>query len=242
VCIAAGVAFVVAVMLAVPTRVASAASCPSDNSVVTSHSYERNGQSVNTLDGLDQGDTVAVHFTIASGCSAQVSLAAYQARSSALPQHLSTSAEGTFTAGTHTLQVVLPDCAYQVDFARGPVLTSVGPAGSGNFYGSRLIGSGAGGTDVCVESTGASSASTTSTTAAVDAVTATTLATEVSPETQLAASSTTTLAATGASTSIAGATALPRTGPDGRGLLLIAGLAFAVGATFVVAGGRRSPR
>lgn len=61
-------------------------------------------------------DTASVSFTVAEGCELQLSLAAYTMSDStfkfdtASEQELSDSATGTFTAGTHELEVTLP-CA-----------------------------------------------------------------------------------------------------------------------------------
>jgi len=87
-----------------------------------------------------QGDTVTVTFTVPNGYYDQLSLVSYNAPESfynANDANLQTvfsyvtQVEGP---GTHTLSVTLPPNFYQVDFVCGTVITTLGPAGSNNFY------------------------------------------------------------------------------------------------------------
>lgn len=61
------------------------------------------------------------------------------------------TATATLAAGAHTLSVDVPNCFFQVDFVLGSPISTLGPAGSSNFYGAqgRLISAMNGGTTSC---------------------------------------------------------------------------------------------
>jgi len=113
-----------------------------DASAVTGITYSINGgASVSTMDGnVHAGDTVTVNFTVAAGKTVIVSLVSYEAPapfSSAenlQDQELFQSATGTFTGGTHSLTVKVPDCYFQLDFVGGLPINPFGPAGSDTLY------------------------------------------------------------------------------------------------------------
>jgi hypothetical protein len=113
------------------------------------------------------GDRVVASFTVPAHCSVEASLVSYQAPSSsydartASQQTVFDSQDRTFGAGNQSLSVAVPNCYFQVDFVRGPVIQHLGPAGSNNFYGAqgRLISSANGGSRSCAA--GASSGTTT---------------------------------------------------------------------------------
>jgi hypothetical protein len=125
---------------------------------IVKYSWTINGVSgFKSLAGnVKPGDTVTVNFTIAAGCEEKVySLASYTAPSATFSpstadqQVLFDSWSGKFGAGDHKMTVKIPGCFYQVDFVRGGVLEKLGPEGSKNFYGDRLIEADNGGAE-CV--------------------------------------------------------------------------------------------
>lgn len=108
------------------------------------------------LKSVQQGDKVKVHFTIAAGCKdIQLSLISYKATSATWNEETSHLQEifgrdtGYFDAGDHTMEVPVPGCYFQVDFVYGAILETLGPKGTNNFYGSRLIDHIEGGTTSC---------------------------------------------------------------------------------------------
>jgi hypothetical protein len=113
-----------------------------DASAVTGITYSINGGApVLTMDGnVHAGDTVTVNFTVAAGKTVTVSLVSYEAPapfSSAenlQDQELFQSDTGTFTGGTHSLTVKVPDCYFQLDFVGGLPIDPFGPAGSDILY------------------------------------------------------------------------------------------------------------
>lgn len=116
--------------------------CPTDATMLTSYHYVINGTTVvNDLTGnVHPGDTVEDFFTVAAGCDAKVlSLASYSTAPSVV---LSDSDTGTFGSGAGSLEVVVPSCAFEVDFVMGAVLPGAGSAA----YGSNLIDDDAAGT------------------------------------------------------------------------------------------------
>jgi hypothetical protein len=132
---------------------------------ISNVSYTINGTTtVSTLLGnVQQGDTVTANFTVKAGKTIELSLVAYKADapySSAENlqyQKIADLATGVFTAGPHSLTVVVPDCYFQVDFVIGKAIDPFGPAGSHILYGAqnRLISFANGGTEPCeCESTG----------------------------------------------------------------------------------------
>jgi hypothetical protein len=127
---------------------AEAVTCPSGMAQLTSHS---------AISGASQGGTASVNFTVAAGCNVQLSLVSYKAPSAAFSastadqQVIFDTATGTFAAGAHSLSVDMPNCLFQVDFIFGSPITTLGPAGSNNFYSAqgRLISGVNGGTTSC---------------------------------------------------------------------------------------------
>ena len=130
-----------------------------DRSAVSGITYTINGGApVATMDGnVHQGDTVTVHFTVAAGKTVTVSLVSYKA-----PEPFSTAENlqfqelfqadtGTFTGGTHSLTVEVPDCYFQLDFIGGLPIDPFGPAGSDTLYArqGRRIAFVNGGTEPC---------------------------------------------------------------------------------------------
>ncbi|MEA2639508.1 MAG: hypothetical protein QOF51_902, partial [Chloroflexota bacterium] len=154
--------------LAEPAPAAAYGTCPTDNTMITSYKYVINGTTtVYDLTGnTHAGDTVKVVFTLASGCSSQqVSLVSYKApgptfdANTANQQTVYQQQTGSFSAGVNNyLQVTIPSCYFQIDFVRGAVITTLGPAGSTNFYSAqnRLIDANNGGTGSCVTPTATS--------------------------------------------------------------------------------------
>ncbi len=104
--------------------------------------YKDNGCVIPGLRGnTHQGDTVSVTFTVPSTTPSEtLSLVAYSAPGSsfnasvASQQSIVSVQTGTFTPGTYTETVTLPNSYYQVDFVCGAPITQFGPAGSNIFY------------------------------------------------------------------------------------------------------------
>lgn len=97
---------------------------------------------------LEEGDRLRVRFQIAPGCEdVELSLASYEAPAATfeLPQTLFDSDTGVFDAGVHTLEIDVPDCFFQVDFVRGPVIEDLDE----ELYGDRKIDWENGGTHSC---------------------------------------------------------------------------------------------
>ncbi len=114
-----------------------------------------------SIAGASQGGTATANFTVAAGCTVQLSLVSYKApsasfsASTASQQVLFDSDTQTLTAGVHSLSVSVPNCFFQVDFVFGSPIATLGPAGSNNFYSAqgRLISGMNGGTTSCVVTT-----------------------------------------------------------------------------------------
>lgn len=103
-----------------------------------------------------------VSFTIANGCKdIQLSLVSYKApgpqysEQTADQQQLYDSKTGTYSSGSYTLAVNVPNCYYQIDFVYGTPIAHLGPAGTNNFYDKqgRLIAAKNGGTTSCSSTT-----------------------------------------------------------------------------------------
>ncbi len=115
-----------------------------------------------SIGGASQGGTATVSFTVAAGCNIQLSLVSYKApsatfsASTANQQVLFDSMTATLAAGAHSFSVNVPDCFFQVDFVFGSPMTTLGPAGSNNFYSAqgRLISGMNGGSTSCSAATG----------------------------------------------------------------------------------------
>jgi uncharacterized repeat protein (TIGR01451 family) len=140
--------------LAITTAAASGCSTRAPGTVT----YAVNGIQVSTLAGhVEQGDEASASFTVPAGCTLQLSLVAYTAPSGVfdgttiLQQRVYGARSGTFGPGRHSLSVRVPACFFQLDFVHGPVITTFGPPGSGNYYTNqgRLISSAMGGSTSC---------------------------------------------------------------------------------------------
>lgn len=136
-----------------------------DKTALTNISYAINGTTTVTdlLGNVQQGDTVTAHFTVKTGKTIELSLVSYKATApysdaeNLQHQKVFQVATGVFTAGTHALTVIVPDCYFQIDFIGGKVISPFGPAGSNILYGAqnRLISFDNGGTKPCdCETTG----------------------------------------------------------------------------------------
>ncbi len=88
-----------------------------------------------------QGDTVTVTFTVPSGMNDTLTLVSYEAPSSsftdsnAYEQTIYQQATGTFSPGTHTLTVKIPNCDYQIDFVCGQSINELEPNQNNDAYG-----------------------------------------------------------------------------------------------------------
>ncbi len=107
-----------------------------------------------------QGDTVQVKFYVTNAGST-FSLVSYTAPGSSFDPN--TASQQTIfdvavltnaTVGWHTLNVVIPNCNYQVDFVCGYPIDHFGPAGSNIFYSpqQRLFSADNGGSQQCAAS------------------------------------------------------------------------------------------
>jgi hypothetical protein len=139
-----------------PTNVSFKVTTPSGSS-----------QTVTTLSGnTQQGDTVTATFTVPAGMDDTLTLVSYTAPSStwsdanAYEQVIYQQATGTFTPGTHTLTVQIPNDDYQIDFFCGAAIGQLEPNQNNDAYGpdsadityhaeDRFISSDNGGTKVC---------------------------------------------------------------------------------------------
>ncbi len=87
-----------------------------------------------------QGETVTVTFTVPTGAPMTYTLVSYNApdpvfnASDASEQTEFQVATGTYSSGTHTLTVTIPNNYYQIDFVCGAAINQLGPAGSNIFY------------------------------------------------------------------------------------------------------------
>jgi hypothetical protein len=137
--------------------------CTPTNVCYTVSNGSCQSRTYSTLSGnTQQGDVVTVTFTVSAGMNDQLTLVSYTAPGSsfnaatAYEQQIFDEATGTFSPGTHTLTVCIPNCYYQIDFVCGSAITELGPPNTGPdsgdiFYSAqdRLIGSDNGGTQSC---------------------------------------------------------------------------------------------
>ena len=78
-----------------------------------------------------QGDTVSVTFT--ATMTEQITIVSYVApgstfnQSTAYQQQIFDECTGTFSSGTHTLTVQIPNCYYQIDVICGPAICELAP-------------------------------------------------------------------------------------------------------------------
>jgi Bacterial Ig-like domain (group 3)/MBG domain (YGX type)/SdrD B-like domain len=115
-----------------------------NTNLVSNITYSLNGSSKNLSDlrgNTAQGELVQATFTVAANVSnLPLTLVSYTApgatfdASSASQQQIFEAATGTFSTGTYTLTVTLPNSYYQVDFVAGPAINTFGPANSNIFY------------------------------------------------------------------------------------------------------------
>jgi hypothetical protein len=91
----------------------------------------------NLAGNTHQGDTVTVTFTVPSGMNDTLTLVSYIAPgatfsdSTAYKQVIYQQATGTFTPGTHSLTVRVPNSYYQIDFVCGTAIAQLEPGGYG---------------------------------------------------------------------------------------------------------------
>ena len=89
----------------------------------------------NLAGNTQQGDTVTVTFTVPSGMNDTLTLVSYIAPgssfsdSTAYKQVIYQQATGTFTPGTHSLTVKIPNSYYQIDFVCGSAIAQLEPPG-----------------------------------------------------------------------------------------------------------------
>lgn len=89
---------------------------------------------------VHEGDNVVVTFTVPDGHNPTVSFVVYTAPGSSFDpdnadeQRIIEVVTGKYPPGTHTMQVNIPDCYFQVDFVCGKPIDQFGPAGSNIFY------------------------------------------------------------------------------------------------------------
>jgi hypothetical protein len=181
------------------------------------------------------GGGAQVSFTVAAACAGvEVTLVSYAAPSAAFDesaadqQVLFRATTMTALSGPQLLTVEVPDCFFQVDFVYGPPLQTLGPAGTGNFYGAqgRLILFATGGVNSCSTSTTTATSSTATatpppttapTTTAPPTTTVATVATvSTAPQTTTSAAPSTTVPTTAlqTTTSTPPSTTVPTTAPQ----------------------------
>jgi hypothetical protein len=121
--------------------------CPDDfESRITDYAVEvesSDGQvrTYRELQGNVEADSeVTVHFTIAKDCQERLTLASYEAESTSDQdldsQTLHDWTSRTFGEGKYSMSVDVPECIFQVDFAREDVIRNLSAS---NRYGDRLI-------------------------------------------------------------------------------------------------------
>lgn len=139
---------------AADTPDAPAAVCPTDGSDIGGFQYTANGSPISGLADAAPGDVITATFTVAAGCSVQVSLVAYEAPSATYVESeagqqtvFGTPATGTFSPGQYTLTTTVPTCFFQVDFVRGAPIYNLTPDVYSNA--GALISWGNGGTTSC---------------------------------------------------------------------------------------------
>jgi hypothetical protein len=110
-----------------------------------------------------QATTAAVEFTVADGCTVELSLVSYEASAPVFDpavadqQKLFAARTDVYGPGEHRAEVALPACYWQVDFVAGKPIQDLSPT---DLYGSRRIAGRSGG-EACV----GGATTTTSTTA-----------------------------------------------------------------------------
>lgn len=95
-----------------------------------------------------EGTTAAVEFTVAEGCTVELSLVSYEAPAPvfdpalASQQKLFAARTDVYGPGEHRVEVALPACFWQVDFVAGTPIQDLSPT---NLYDNRLIAGRSGG-------------------------------------------------------------------------------------------------
>lgn len=125
-------------------QVSTCAKCPEGNAMIVEFFHYINSSTVPVWDmwnEVDQGDHVRTEFTIAPNCEdVELSLVSYKAPGgtfdgeTADEQTVYDYQTGFFSAGTHSMEIDVPSCFFQVDFVKGPIIEHLGPAGTDNFY------------------------------------------------------------------------------------------------------------
>jgi hypothetical protein len=133
--------------------------CVVGNATATNIKYFVNGKSVSGLRGnVPAGSKVKVTFTTASKTTeTRFSLVSYKAPSASFDEKTANQqvvydfVTRMVKPGTHTFEVDVPNCYFQVDFVKGCIIEKLGPAGSDNFYSpqGRLIDADNGGSSRC---------------------------------------------------------------------------------------------
>lgn len=130
-------------IIGVYEQVSTCVTCPLGLEMIESYSFIVNSSTtVGDLRGnVNAGDHVRVDFRLAEGCEdTQLSLVTYEAPSdvfdpeTAGQQTVFDSQSGVFNSGESYMEVDVPACFFQIDFVKGPIITTLGPAGSDNFY------------------------------------------------------------------------------------------------------------
>jgi hypothetical protein len=184
---------------------------------------------------LSAGDDVTVVFTLLGCGERTLSFAAYDAVAdlSDLPaQTVNNADSGDFGNGTHTMDVIVPPCFYQLDFVFGKVIEHFAPDEGVTYHGQQRFIDGTAGGQACTttsSTSGTTSDTTTSTTTSTES-TSTTSTTSTTSETTSTTSETTSTTS-GTTTSPTTSTQIPFF-PSGTAVVL--GLVGALGGALVM--------
>jgi hypothetical protein len=153
--IALGSLTLLACSTALPGASATQVGCPEGNAKMTSHEYFINGAlvPVATLDTVQSGDDVRVHFTLAPGCeNVRVSFVSYNtdANHTLDTQTVFDSDTGSFT-GEGNLTISLPKCFWQVDLVFGDVIEHFDTQKGVTYHGQNRFIDGAQGGKECAQ-------------------------------------------------------------------------------------------
>jgi hypothetical protein len=118
--------------------------CPPGMAMIESAFHYLNGSTTplwNLWGQVNPGDHIRTVFTIAPNCEdVELSLISYMAPGPQFDYHAAGEQEvfdfdtGFFDAGEHQMEIDVPQCFFQVDFVKGPVIEHLGPPGSNNYY------------------------------------------------------------------------------------------------------------
>ncbi len=127
--------------------------CVSPIGMTTYHYFLVGGVNYTSLDDLplQAGDEVTIVFTL-EGCGNKVlSFVSYNATANFnLPdQTVYSSDTGNFTAGIHTMDVIVPPCYYQIDFVFGTVIEHFDSAAGVTYHGQNRFIDGTVGGNAC---------------------------------------------------------------------------------------------